>query len=109
MAGILKGPKGFTLGEFAFGYGHAWPDQAPTPACWGQAWIKFVGSDTAHVHPIDHRGDWNGLFKILPAADVRVMSAEVQHDLGFTHCHTCGYEIFDCECPEQIDLEDLLQ
>jgi uncharacterized protein (UPF0212 family) len=35
--------------------------------------------------------------------------AEVQHDLGFTHCHTCGFEIFDCECPEQVDLEDLLQ
>jgi len=35
--------------------------------------------------------------------------AEVQQDLGFTHCHTCGFEIFDCECPEQIDLEDLLQ
>lgn len=34
--------------------------------------------------------------------------AEVQQDLGFTHCHTCGFEIFDCECPEQIDLEDLL-
>ena len=34
--------------------------------------------------------------------------AEVQHDLGFTHCHTCGFEVFDCECPEQIDLEDLL-
>ena len=37
------------------------------------------------------------------------VTAEVQQDLGFTHCHTCGFEIFDCECPEQIDLEDLLQ
>jgi uncharacterized protein (UPF0212 family) len=34
--------------------------------------------------------------------------AEVQQDLGFTHCHTCGFEVFDCECPEQLDLEELI-
>lgn len=37
----------------------------------------------------------------------QTVTAEVQQDLGFTHCHTCGFEIFDCECPEQLDLEDL--
>jgi heme oxygenase len=107
MARLLKGPKGFTLGEYCHDNHDSWPGYAGT-FTWRQSWVKFVGSDTAHVHPIDHRGDWNGLFKIMSADEVRVMSAEVQHDLGFTHCHTCGFEIFDCECPEQIDLEDLI-
>ena len=107
MARLLKGPTGFTLGEYRQSNHDAWPGMAGTSS-WKSAWVKYVGSDTAHVHPIDQRGDWNGLFKIIPANGVRVTAAEIQQDLGFTHCKLCGFEVFDCECPEQLDMEDLL-
>lgn len=109
MAGILTDkPEGFTLGEYWHRNHDNWPGFAETGS-WRQGWVKLAGSDTAHVHPIDHRGDWNGLFKILPVKAIRLPAAESQHDLGFTHCHDCGFEIFDCECPEQLDLEELTQ
>ena len=58
-----NGPDGYALGT------------ADTKDVWGKiktvkAWIKVVTDDNVvHIIPINRKGDWNGLYKIVPVKD----------------------------------------
>lgn len=68
---IIEGPRNFLLGEYAVNVGNSdWPIE------WRPAYVQIqrVSAESpaiAHAHPIDKNGDWSGLYKILPADQVR--------------------------------------
>ena len=62
---ITPGPIGYVLGERAFNIG------SPDPIEWKPAWLKEVG-DYFHAVDIDKKGDYCGLFTIIPKTQGKV-------------------------------------
>ena len=64
---IKSGPIGYVLGKRAFNVGVAgWPVE------WKAAWLKEVG-DYFHAVDIDKKGDYSGLFTIIPKAEGKLV------------------------------------
>ena len=66
---ITPGPIGYVLGERAFRA--AFRFESPDPIEWKPAWLKEVG-DYWHAVDITKKGDYSGLFTIIPKAQGKV-------------------------------------